>query len=139
MPPLFDTSRIRMNPRDETTEVAHRLNFHEGLPRQAAHVGQPAFIRAHLIERLSARLGLDKSDAHALVDAFFELIMQALGDGETVGLSGFGCFQVRDKRARPGRNPKTGTAVPVAPRRVVLFRASRILKFRLRRINDHND
>jgi hypothetical protein len=44
MPPLFDTSRIRMNPRDETAEMAHGLNFHEGLPSQAAHVGQPAFI-----------------------------------------------------------------------------------------------
>jgi integration host factor subunit alpha len=84
-----------------------------------------------LIERLIARLGLDKPDAHALVDAFFELIMQALENGEAVRLSGFGCFQVRDKRARPGRNPKTGAAIPVAARRVVLFRASRTLKFRL--------
>ena len=57
--------------------------------------------------------------------------MQALENGETVGLSGFGCFQVREKHARPGRNPKTGTEVPVAARRVVLFRASRTLKFRL--------
>jgi integration host factor subunit alpha len=121
-----------MNPRDETAEMAHGLNFHEGLPSQAADVGMPAFIRAHLIEQLMVRLGLDKPDAHALVDAFFELIMQALGDGETVGLSGFGCFQVRDKRARPGRNPKTGAAVPVAARRVVLFRASRILESRVR-------
>ena len=132
MPPLFDTSRIRMNPSDKTAETAHELNFHEELPSQAADVAQPAFIRAHLIERLIARLGLDKPDAHALVDAFFELIMQALGDGETVGLSGFGCFQVRDQRARPGRNPKTGAAVPVAARRVVLFRASRILESRVR-------
>lgn len=77
------------------------------------------------------RLGLDKSDAHALVDAFFELIMQALQNGEAVRLSGFGCFQLRDQRARPGRNPKTGTAIPIAARRVVLFRASRNLKFRL--------
>jgi hypothetical protein len=49
-------------------------------------------VRAHLIEPPIARLGLDKSDAHALVDAFVELIMQALESGETVGLSGFGCF-----------------------------------------------
>ena len=93
--------------------MAHGLNFHEWLPSQAADVGQPAFIRAHLIERLIARLGLDKPDAHALVDAFFELIMQALENGEAVRLSGFGCFQLRDKRARPGRNPKTGAAVPL--------------------------
>ena len=97
MPPLFDTSRIRMNPRGETAEMAHGLNSQEWLPSQAADVGQPAFIRAHLIERLMVRLGLDKSDAHALVDAFFELIMQALQNGEAVRLSGFGCFQLRDK------------------------------------------
>jgi integration host factor subunit alpha len=131
MPPLFDTSRIRMTPRDETAEMAQGLNFHEGLPSQAPHVGQPAFIRAHLIERLTARLGFDKSDAHALVDAFFELIMQALENGDAIRLSGFGCFRLRDQRARPGRNPKTGAAVPVTARRVVLFRASRNLKFRL--------
>jgi integration host factor subunit alpha len=71
MPPLFDTSRIRMNPRGETAEMAHGLNSQEWLPSQAADVGQLAFIRAHLIERLMVRLGLDKSDAHALVDAFF--------------------------------------------------------------------
>jgi integration host factor subunit alpha len=96
MPPLFDTSRIRMNPRDETAEMAHGLNSSEGLPSQAAHAGQPAFIRAHLIEPLMARLGLDKPDAHALVDAFFELIMQALENGEAVRLLGFGCLQLRD-------------------------------------------
>jgi integration host factor subunit alpha len=84
-----------------------------------------------LIERLIAQGGLDKSDAHALVDAFFELIMQALENGEAVRLSGYGCFQLRDKCARPGRNIKTGAAIPIAARRVVLFRASRTLKFRL--------
>jgi integration host factor subunit alpha len=120
-----------MHPRDETAETAHGPNFNEGLPSQAADVGQPAFIRAHLIERLIARLGLDKPDAHALAEGFFELIMKALENGEAVRLSGFGCFQLRDKHARAGRNPKTGAAVAVAARRVVLFRASRNLKFRL--------
>jgi integration host factor subunit alpha len=119
-----------MNPRGETAEMAHGLNFHEWLPSQAADVGQPAFIRAHLIEWLMVRPELDKSDAHALADAFFELIMQALENGEAVRPSGFGGFQLRDKHARAGRNPKTGTAVPVAARRVALFRVSRILKFR---------
>ncbi|SAL84974.1 integration host factor subunit alpha [Caballeronia terrestris] len=90
-----------------------------------------------MIERLIAQGGLDKSDAHALVDAFFELIMQALENGEAIRLSGFGCFQLRDKHARAGRNPKTGTAVPVVARRVVLFRASRILKFRLGSAKSH--
>jgi integration host factor subunit alpha len=117
MPPLFDTSRIRMNPRDETAEMAHGLNFHEGLPSQAAHVGQPAFIRAHLIERLTARLGLDKSDAHALLDAFFELIMQALENGEAVRLSGCGCFHLRDRRValRHLGTARTGAYFSVAP------------------------
>ncbi|SAL04641.1 integration host factor subunit alpha [Caballeronia arationis] len=130
--PTLDTSRIRMHPRDETAETAHGPNFNEGLPSQAADVGQPAFIRAHLIERLIARLGLDKPDAHALAEGFFELIMKALENGEAVRLSGFGYFQLRDQRARPGRNPKTETSISIAARRVVLFHASRILKFRVR-------
>jgi integration host factor subunit alpha len=119
--------------------MAHGLNFHEWLPSQVAHVGQPAFIRAHLTERLIARLGLNKPDAQALVEAFFELIMQALDNGEAVRPSGFGCFQLRHQRARPGRNPKTGTAIPIAARRVVLFRASRSLKFRLCGANHADD
>jgi integration host factor subunit alpha len=84
-----------------------------------------------MTQLLIARVGLNKPDAQAMVDGFFELIMQALQNGEAVRLSGFGCFQLRDQRARPGRNPKTGTAIPIAARRVVLFRASRNLKFRV--------
>ncbi|WP_087660356.1 integration host factor subunit alpha [Caballeronia terrestris] len=105
--------------------------------RPRAACSSASRLGGHLIERLIAQGGLDKSDAHALVDAFFELIMQALENGEAIRLSGFGCFQLRDKHARAGRNPKTGTAVPVVARRVVLFRASRILKFRLGSAKSH--
>jgi integration host factor subunit alpha len=116
---------------DEPAEPAHGLTQRALLPSHAADAGQPKLIKAHMTQLLIARVGLNKPDAQAMVDGFFELITQALGKGEAVGLSGFGCFQLRDKRARPGRNLKTGRAIPIAARRVVLFRASRTLKCRL--------
>jgi integration host factor subunit alpha len=125
-------ARFRMDlGQDETAETAHGLNPEALPPSHAADVSQPKLIKAHLTQLLIARVGLNKLDAQAMVDGLFELITQALGNGVAVGLSGFGCFQLRDKRARPGRNLKTGTAIPIAARRVVLFHASRTLKLRL--------
>ena len=63
-----------------------------------------------------------------MVDAFFDLIAQSLINGEDVKLSSFGNFQVRMKKARPGRNPRTGEEVPIEARRVVTFHASGKLK-----------
>ncbi len=71
---------------------------------------------------------LDKSDAKKLVDVFFEEIRLALEQGEMVKLSGFGNFELRDKKQRPGRNPKTGEEIPISPRRVVTFHSGQKLR-----------
>ena len=63
-----------------------------------------------------------------MIDAFFDLVAQSLVDGNDVKITGFGNFQIRTKAARPGRNPRTGEAIPIAARRVVTFHASHKLK-----------
>ncbi len=84
--------------------------------------------KAELAEMLFERVGLNKREAKDMVETFFEEIRDALVRGESVKLSGFGNFQLRDKPQRPGRNPKTGEAIPISARRVVTFHASQKLK-----------
>ncbi len=84
--------------------------------------------KAELAELLFERVGLNKREAKDMVDTFFEEIRFALQRGDSVKLSGFGNFQLRDKPQRPGRNPKTGEAIPITARRVVTFHASQKLK-----------
>lgn len=87
-----------------------------------------ALTKADLVEHLHDTLGLNKREAKDLVEAFFSEIAEALCKGRSVKISGFGNFDLRDKKERPGRNPKTGEAVPVSARRVVTFRSSQKLK-----------
>lgn len=87
--------------------------------------------KADIVEKLYADIGLNRKDAKELVDMFFEEIKQALAQGNAVKLSGFGSFDLRDKRERPGRNPKTGQEIPVTARRVVTFKAGQKLKGRI--------
>jgi integration host factor subunit alpha len=84
--------------------------------------------KADLTEKLMEEPGLPPREARALVDDFFEAIGRALIQGEPVRLSGFGHFTLRDKRPRPGRNPRTGEACPVDARRVVTFKPGIPLK-----------
>ncbi|MEN9762290.1 MAG: hypothetical protein RI906_2116 [Pseudomonadota bacterium] len=84
--------------------------------------------KAELAELLFEQVGLNKREAKDMVETFFDEIRQALERGESVKLSGFGNFQLRDKPQRPGRNPKTGEAIPISARRVVTFHASQKLK-----------
>src|SRR6476660_793485 len=84
--------------------------------------------KAELADLLSEKVGLNKREAKDMVEAFFEEIRGALERGESVKLSGFGNFQLRDKPQRPGRNPKTGEEIPISARRVVTFHASQKLK-----------
>ena len=84
--------------------------------------------KAELADLLTETVGLNKREAKDMVDRFFEEIRAVLETGESVKLSGFGNFQLRDKPQRPGRNPKTGEDVPIAARRVVTFHASQKLK-----------
>ncbi len=84
--------------------------------------------KAGLVDQLIEQLSIDKSDAKHLVEQFFEEIKSSLEKGEAVKLAGFGNFEPRDKKSRPGRNPKTGEEVPITARRVVTFKASLKLK-----------
>ena len=90
-----------------------------------------ALTRADLAEAVHQEVGLTRQDCADLVERTLELIAEALHQGEVVKLSGFGVFQVRDKRARMGRNPKTGEPAAIDPRRVITFRASQVMKARV--------
>lgn len=84
--------------------------------------------KAELSERLYEKTNFNKVDAKAFVEHFFERIKVALEQGESVKLSGFGNFEVRRKKERPGRNPKTGMEVLITARKVVTFKAGQKLK-----------
>lgn len=88
----------------------------------------PALTKAHLSELLFEQIGLNKRESKDMIDAFFVLISDHLIDGKDVKISGFGNFQIRIKAPRPGRNPRTGEAIPIKARRVVTFHASHKLK-----------
>jgi integration host factor subunit alpha len=90
-----------------------------------------ALTKAAIAEQLFEELGLNKREAKELVEQFFEEIRVALENGYQVKLSGFGNFDLRDKKERPGRNPKTGEEIPITARRVVTFRPGQKLKARV--------
>ena len=84
--------------------------------------------KAELADLLFEQLGLNKREAKDMVEAFFEIVHATLVDGDDVKLSGFGNFNIRRKAPRPGRNPRTGEAIPIKARHVVTFHASHKLK-----------
>lgn len=84
--------------------------------------------KAELADLMFEKVGLNKREAKDMVESFFEEIRLALENGDSVKLSGFGNFQLRNKPQRPGRNPKTGEEIPITARRVVTFHASQKLK-----------
>lgn len=88
----------------------------------------PALTKAQLAELLFEQIGLNKRESKDMVDAFFDLVSSSLVEGDDVKITGFGNFQIRTKSSRPGRNPRTGEAIPIAARRVVTFHASQKLK-----------
>jgi len=90
-----------------------------------------ALTKADLAEYLFEQLGLNKREAREIIERFFEHIRTALERGEQVKLSRFGNFDLREKPERPGRNPKTGEAIPISARRVVTFRPGHKLKLRV--------
>ncbi len=90
-----------------------------------------ALTKAALAEKLFEELGLNKREAKEIIENFFEEIRKALEADEQVKLSGFGNFDLRLKKERPGRNPKTGEEIPISARRVVTFRPGQKLKARV--------
>ncbi len=84
--------------------------------------------RADLAEAVFREVGLSRNESAKLVESVLGLITDSLAQGETVKISSFGSFSVRMKGQRIGRNPKTGEEVPILPRKVLVFRASHVLK-----------
>ena len=92
--------------------------------------------KADIVEYLHTQLGLNKSESKKLIEDFFNEIQDSLARNEEVKLSGFGNFELIDKKSRPGRNPKTGEEVIISARRVVTFRAGNKLR---KKIDSQND
>jgi len=90
-----------------------------------------ALTKAEMAEKLFDDLGLNKREAKEMVEGFFDEIRNSLSSNDQVKMSGFGNFDLRDKKQRPGRNPKTGEEIPISARRVVTFRPGQKLKARV--------
>ena len=90
-----------------------------------------ALTKSEMAERLNETIGLNKREAKDIVELFFNEIRDSLIENEQVKLSGFGNFDLRDKRQRPGRNPKTGEEIAISARRVVTFRPGQKLKVKV--------
>jgi len=91
-------------------------------------MGSKTLTRADLAEAVYLKVGLSRAESAQLVEMIIDEICNAVARGETVKLSSFATFHVREKSERIGRNPKTGEEVPISPRRVVSFKASNVLK-----------
>lgn len=94
-------------------------------------MGDKTLTRMDLSEAVFREVGLSRNESSTLVESVLQHISDALVEGETVKVSSFGTFSVRDKAARVGRNPKTGDEVPILPRRVLTFRPSHLMKDRV--------
>ena len=94
-------------------------------------MGGKTLTRADLAEAVVRKIGLPRNESQDLVEVVLGEISKTLANGEGVKLSSFGSFGVRAKGERIGRNPKTGEEVPITPRRVLVFKASNIMKSRI--------
>lgn len=94
-------------------------------------VSEYTVTRADLTEAIYREIGLSRTESAALVESILDHVVKALVDGNSVKLSKFGTFSVREKRQRMGRNPKTGREVPITKRRVLVFKPSNVLKDRV--------
>ncbi|WP_239016772.1 integration host factor subunit alpha [Sphingomonas ginkgonis] len=106
-----------------------------GVPRSGSNLEMHGgtLTRADLGDVVHRRLGLSRAESAGLVERLLYHMCHALSEGENVKISGFGSFILRDKGERVGRNPKTGIEVPIAPRRVMTFRASQMMRDRIAR------
>ena len=90
-----------------------------------------ALTKDDIIGSLQSRLGLPHPDSSRFLESALELIKGSLAGGDDVLIAKFGKFIVRHKAARRGRNPATGEDMPLAPRKVVTFKCSTVLKEKL--------
>ena len=103
-----------------------------GIARMGKEAGVGGTLtRADLSDTVHRELGLSRAESAGLVERVLHHMCHSLADGQNVKISGFGSFILRDKGQRIGRNPKTGVEVPIAPRRVMTFRASQIMRDRI--------
>jgi len=91
--------------------------------------------KADLVDKIFEKIGLSKKEAQEIIEMLFDTMKQTFVEGESVKISGFGTFNVRNKVARRGRNPKTGEDLEISPRKVITFRASNQLKDLLEKQN----
>ncbi len=84
--------------------------------------------KADLVDKIFEKIGLSKKEAQEIIEILFDTMKHTFVEGESVKISGFGTFNVRNKVARRGRNPKTGEELEISPRKVITFRASNQLK-----------
>ncbi|MGP1931304.1 MAG: integration host factor subunit alpha [Arsenophonus sp. ET-YP4-MAG3] len=96
-----------------------------------------ALTKAEMSENLFKKLDISKHNAKNIIELFFEEVSCSLENGEKVKLSGFGNFDLRYKKQRPGRNPKTGEDIPITARRVVTFRSGQKLKGKVEKMKSH--
>ena len=89
------------------------------------------YTRADLAEAIYEEVGLSRNESSEFVESILEIVSDALVDDEHVKISGFGSFYIKEKSERIGRNPKTGVEVPITSRKVLVFRASHVLKDRI--------
>jgi nucleoid DNA-binding protein len=84
--------------------------------------------KADIVDQIAERTGLTKKDVAETVDNFLNAVARALANGHHIEIRGFGTFRVKDRKSRIARNPRTGEAVPVPPRKVPVFKVSKELK-----------
>ena len=94
-------------------------------------MSEKTLTRMDLAEAVHEEVGLSRNESAELVESVLQHMSEALARGESVKISSFGTFSIRDKAARMGRNPKTGEEVPISPRRVLSFRPSHLMKDRV--------
>ncbi|HRR40918.1 MAG TPA: integration host factor subunit alpha [Syntrophales bacterium] len=84
--------------------------------------------KVDIIQNVYDRLGFSKKDAARIVESIFDIMKERLEKGEKIKISGFGNFVVKEKKARRGRNPQTGTEIEISPRKVLTFKSSQVLR-----------
>ena len=94
-------------------------------------MGDKTLTRADLSEAVFRKIGLSRTESAQLVEMVLDEMCSTISSGESVKISSFGSFLVREKNERIGRNPKTGEEVPISPRRVAVFKPSNVLKDRI--------
>jgi len=118
---------LRLYPLDVDGKSSLSIGFLQ-IRESLAAMTTTTLTRADLTEAVFQAVGLSRNESAQMVEDILEELCSALARGETVKLSSFGTFAVRQKSQRMGRNPKTGDEVPIAPRRVLVFRPSHVLK-----------